>query len=94
MNKMKRFVVLLLACATIANSALIVSAATSYPDGGTWNYGVGITGSYSDYLHNTKEHSATVKKGSEVDSHKVGATKWAKSRLTIYSGCNFYYNFY
>ncbi|PQF22952.1 lactococcin 972 family bacteriocin [Enterococcus mundtii] len=62
--------------------------------GGTWNYGVGITGSYSDYFHGTKRHSATVKKGSDESYQAQGAGVWTKARLGAYSGCNFYYNYW
>lgn len=74
--------------------ASVVQAATEYPDGGTWNYGVGATGSYSDYLHNTKTHTATVSKGNDKSHSQKGPREWAKARLTIYSGCNFYYNYW
>ena len=36
-------------------SGSVVLATTVYPAvGGQWNYGVGITGSYSDYMHGQK----------------------------------------
>lgn len=38
-------------------SGSVVLATTVYPAvGGQWNYGVGITGSYSDYMHGQKIH--------------------------------------
>ena len=42
-------------------SESVVLATTVYlAVGGQWNYGVGITGSYSDYMHGQKIHTATV----------------------------------
>lgn len=42
-------------------SGSVVLATTVYPAvGGQWNYGVGITGSYSDYMHGQKIHTATI----------------------------------
>lgn len=53
--------------------------------GGTWNYGVGLTGTfgYSDYLHNSKTHSASVGR-TKSDCNKVTKTKgvWAQSKYT------------
>ncbi|EGO5014717.1 lactococcin 972 family bacteriocin [Enterococcus faecalis] len=92
---MKKIVVFALSLIVLATGgASVVQAATEYPDGGTWNYGVGATGSYSDYLHNTKAHSATVSKGDDKSSQSAKKGSWAKARLTIYSGCNFYYNYW
>lgn len=70
-----------------------VSAASVSKAGGTWNYGVGVTGSFSDYYHASRAHTATTKKGTKIDKAGNPAGKWAKSRLLVYSGCNFYYGF-
>lgn len=91
---MKKIVVCTLSLIVLATGGIAASAATEYPDGGTWNYGVGITGSYSDYFHGTKRHSATVKKGSDESYQAQGAGVWAKARLGAYSGCNFYYKYW
>lgn len=38
-----------------------VQAYTQYPpEGGQWNYGVGVLGSYSDYINPTRDHGSTV----------------------------------
>ncbi|MDR2464742.1 MAG: lactococcin 972 family bacteriocin [Streptococcaceae bacterium] len=88
---MRKKVVLFYALTLLSTQATVLAAEVA---GGTWNCGVGLTGSYSDYYHSKKTHSSSVTKGSQIDSHKVGNGKWAKSRLTIFSGCNFYYNVY
>ncbi len=91
---MKKFVVVLLAVTSLATGSMAVYADSPYPDEGQWNRGVGITGSYSDYFHHNKTHSATVSKGSSIDSHKTGGNTWAKSRLTTWSGCSFFWNIF
>lgn len=74
-------------------SGTTVLAATEYPAvGGQWNYGVGITGSYSDYMHGQRIHTATVTHpNSSPSMARAPANSWAKARLTIYSGCSFFY---
>lgn len=89
---MKKLVISTLSLIVLITGGITVSAATEYPDGGTWNYGVGATGSYSDYLHNSKQHSATVTKGRQRSYSEQPPTKWAKARLFEYSGCEFFYN--
>ena len=91
---MKKFVTTLMLSMTLL-TGITASAATQYqPEGGTWNYGVGATGSYSDYLNHRYEHSSTVTKGNKKDKSQVGPGVWAKSQLWEYSGCHFYYNTY
>lgn len=61
--------------------------------GGTWNYGVGLTGSYSDYYHGNRVHTAaTTHKDSPSSYGKADPGYWAKSRLTKLSGCSYYWN--
>ena len=47
-----------MACGLLATT----NALAVWVDGGQWNYGVGWTGTfgYSDYLHSTRSHTATV----------------------------------
>ncbi|TFC48916.1 lactococcin 972 family bacteriocin [Cryobacterium shii] len=54
------------ATALVLSGAMAASATTTYPEGGTWNYGVrsgGIYGSggqvYSEYQHTSRTHKAT-----------------------------------
>lgn len=74
-------------------SGSVVLATTVYPAvGGQWNYGVGITGSYSDYMHGQKIHTATVSHPEATPSMaRAPANSWAQARLTKYSSCSFYY---
>lgn len=75
-------------------SATTINAATAYPDGGTWNYGVGVTGSYSDYYHPSKYHCATVVAPDDTSDQSCAPKKqWAKARLLVYSGYEFYYSY-
>lgn len=76
----------------IGSATVSAKGYTKYPAGGRWNYGTGVTGSYSDYYHAKKTHSASVVKGAKMDKARAGKGAWAKSRLTIYSGCSFYYD--
>ncbi|MDR1473286.1 MAG: lactococcin 972 family bacteriocin [Lactobacillales bacterium] len=90
---MKKFVILALSSFVLSTTGVVVNAGTwEYPCGGEWHYGVGATGSFSDYRHGSKEHSATVTYGSEKDHSRVSAGSWAKARLTRYHGCEFFYN--
>ena len=91
MKKVKHALCLAVIFGSLTTTSAVLAAEVG---GGTWNYGVGVTGSYSDYYHGSKTHSSTVQKGDSVDSHRVGSGSWAKSRLTIYSGCSFYWNVY
>lgn len=71
----------------------VVSVSAVSKGGGTWNYGVGITGSYSDYLHPDKIHNATVISGGggQKDTDRDFGGKWAKARVSVWNGCNFYW---
>lgn len=89
---MKKLVIAFLSSIVFLTTAFVADGAVEYPAGGEWKYGVGVTGSYSNYLHNTRRHSATVKKGSKEDYEAKSAKEWAKARLFEYSGCEFFYN--
>lgn len=54
-----------LSLAFVASGAAAANATTSYPEGGTWNYGVKWGGGgqdfvYSDYFHGSRKHKASV----------------------------------
>lgn len=53
----------LMVCGILATT----NALAVWVEGGQWNYGVGWTGTfgYSDYLHSTRYHTATVRHGVE-----------------------------
>jgi len=89
---MKKFVVLALSSIVLASVSVVINATTEYPDGGQWHYGVGTTGSFSDYYHEHRKHSSTVTYGNESDKSIMNKGDWSKARLTRYHGCNFYYN--
>jgi lactococcin 972 family bacteriocin len=91
---MKRVVILAWSLFILSTTGAVVNAGTwAYPDGGKWHYGVGATGSFSDYYHESKKHSATVTRDGDKDYSEMGAGDWAKARLTrYYHGCEFFYN--
>jgi lactococcin 972 family bacteriocin len=91
--KMKKFIVLALSLFVLSTTGVVVNAGTwAYPSGGEWHYGVGATGSFSDYRHGSKDHSATVKNGNDYDKGEASAGHWAKARLFCFHGCEFFYN--
>jgi lactococcin 972 family bacteriocin len=90
--RMKKVVLLSYLVLTLG-AGIGAKAATQYPSaGGTWNFGVEATGSYSDYFHGSRTHSATVSKGTKASRAQAGRGAWARGRLWEFSGCNFYYN--
>lgn len=63
--------------------------------GGTWSYGREGTYCWSNYVHNSKRHSATVIWGSRDTKVFANATLWARASLTGGSGtCRAYWNTY
>ena len=58
----------LMVCGILATT----NALAEWVDGGQWNYGVGWTGTfgYSDYLHSTRSHTATVRHGSRISKER------------------------
>lgn len=66
--------------------------------GGTWNYGVGYTGTYgySNYYHPSRLHSGTVVNGKKkvIDQQYPGV--WAKASITKIppTGMSYYWNVY
>ena len=89
---MKKIISFAFACTFLMTGIISASAATQYPaEGGHWNYGVGTTGTYSDYRHDQRDHVATVKKESSKNQDTAGPREWAKARLWVYSGATCYY---
>ncbi|ALO94523.1 lactococcin 972 family bacteriocin [Streptomyces olivaceoviridis] len=69
--------------------------------GGTWNYGTvaddGVfKGCYSNYIHPTKKHSASVAIASATDKDIQGADVWAKAYASagVAYTCNTYWGVY
>lgn len=92
-NKMRALVCGLMLAATLG-TATATQAATIYPpEGGQWNYGVGVLGSYSDYLHPSNYHGSTVNYNGTKYQASAPAGQWSQALARgIYSGCSFYYN--
>ena len=90
-----------LACGCALSLALVVPVAvyatTSYVDGGTWNYGIGVLGAYSDYYHVSRDHGSSVYSAdrSKSDSDISMAGDWSNALLGAYwgTGCSYYYRF-
>lgn len=64
----------LMVCGILATT----NALAVWVEGGQWNYGVGWTGTfgYSDYLHSTRYHTATVRHGLELPSPRFRQQEW------------------
>lgn len=68
--------------------------------GGTWNYGTVLDGiykgCYSNYIHPTKQHSASVSIGNATDKVIKNADIWANAYATSGAAhtCNAYWNTY
>ncbi|MGV9877828.1 lactococcin 972 family bacteriocin [Streptomyces sp. NPDC003006] len=69
--------------------------------GGTWNYGTSSAGldgkhCYSNYIHPTKKHSASVAMASGTDKDIREKDIWAKARVTAGAAytCNAYWGVY
>ena len=69
----------LMVCGILATT----NALAVWVEGGQWNYGVGWTGTfgYSDYLHSTRSHTATVKHGGRISKDREDPEVWAKAAL-------------
>ncbi|OHW62380.1 bacteriocin [Andreesenia angusta] len=58
-------------------------AAIAYVEGGVWDYGTTSTKVYSDYYHQSKEHTASVSAGGKiVRSGNVSKGQWAKASMS------------
>lgn len=83
----------LMVCGILATT----NALAEWVDGGQWNYGVGWTGTfgYSDYLHSTRSHTATVKHGGRISKDREDPEVWAKAALNKIppTGMEYFYGF-
>lgn len=77
----------------IGGSSVAAAGNYEYPAGGKWHYGVGLTGTYSDYLHSSKAHTSSVTYGTEKSKGYGQPGSYSKARLTRFHGCNVYYGF-
>ena len=94
MRKLVRIgVASLMECGILANT----NALAEWVDGGQWNYGVGWTGTfgYSDYLHSTRSHTATVKHGGRISKDREDPEVWAQASLNKIppTGLEYFYGF-
>lgn len=72
-NKIRVLICSLMLLGTIGMGN-VARAATQYPpEGGQWNYGFGVLGSYSDYLNSQVTHGSTVKDGQKKYSASAPA---------------------
>ena len=83
----------LMVCGILATT----NALAEWVDGGQWNYGVGWTGTfgYSDYLHSTRSHTATVKHGGRISKDREDPEVWAQASLNKIppTGLEYFYGF-
>ena len=83
----------LMVCGILATT----NALAVWVEGGQWNYGVGWTGTfgYSDYLHSTRSHTATVKHGGRIFKDREDPEVWAKAALNQIppTGMEYFYGF-
>ena len=94
MRKLVRIgVASLMVCGILATT----NALAEWVDGGQWNYGVGWTGTfgYSDYLHSTRSHTATVKHGGRISKDREDPEVWAQASLNKIppTGLEYFYRF-
>lgn len=90
---LKKVIITLLLGIILITSGKYVSAGVHFQDGTHyWSTRIMVLGSESEYWHRTKQHSATVTKGSKINSQSKSANSIALARLFEFSGCNFYYN--
>ena len=94
MRKLVRIgVASLMVCGILATT----NALAEWVDGGQWNYGVGWTGTfgYSDYLHSTRSHTATVKHGGRISKDREDPEVWAQASLNKIppTGLVYFYGF-
>lgn len=83
----------LMVCSILASTSVLAV----WVDGGQWNYGVGWSGNfgYSDYLHSTRSHTATVKDGNKFSKDRAEAEVWARASIFKFppTGMEYFYGF-
>ncbi|MFR7346251.1 lactococcin 972 family bacteriocin [Streptococcus pneumoniae] len=93
MNHEKIGVASLMVCSILASTSVLAV----WVDGGQWNYGVGWSGNfgYSDYLHFTRSHTATVKDGNKFSKDRAEAEAWARASIFKFppTGMEYFYGF-
>lgn len=92
---MKRSKAILATAAIVAGLGISGTALAENIAGGTWNYGVGWTGTYgySNYYHGSRTHSASVKNGNRTVKVTEGRGIWANASITKIppTGMSYYY---
>ncbi|WP_314208712.1 lactococcin 972 family bacteriocin [Vagococcus salmoninarum] len=93
MKKIKNSLGILVILGFFATTSVVLAAEVG---GGTWNYGVGWSGTfgYSNYYHGTKTHSASVESNGSINSQTKKKAEWAKTSITKIppTGMNYYWN--
>lgn len=94
---MRKLVKIGVASLMVGGILATTNALAVWVDGGQWNYGVGWTGTfgYSDYLHSTRSHTATVKHGGRISKDREDPEVWAKAALNQIppTGMEYFYGF-
>ncbi|HEU3317172.1 TPA: lactococcin 972 family bacteriocin [Streptococcus pneumoniae] len=92
-NHEKIGVASLMVCSILASTSVLAV----WVDGGQWNSGVGWSGNfgYSDYLHSTRSHTATVKDGNKFSKDRAEAEAWARASIFKFppTGMEYFYGF-
>ncbi|MDR1473171.1 MAG: lactococcin 972 family bacteriocin [Lactobacillales bacterium] len=80
MKKFKRFLVALSILSGFAFSGFVLADSVG---GGEWNYGIGWSGNFgfSDYFHGSNRHSASVKRGDDLQRAVNNPGAWAQAKL-------------
>ena len=94
---MRKLVTIGVASLMVCGILATTNALAVWVDGGQWDYGVGWTGTfgYSDYLHSTRSHTATVKHGGRISKDREDPEVWAKASLNKIppTGLEYFYGF-
>ncbi|MDR1522104.1 MAG: lactococcin 972 family bacteriocin [Streptococcaceae bacterium] len=80
---MKKFKIIFGIAAILCSFAFSTYVLAVSVGGGEWNYGVGWSGNFgfSDYLHGSKQHSASVKRGDVLQRAESAPGVWAQAKL-------------
>jgi len=80
-------VVGVVAAALVLGGVSAASAATSYPEGGTWHHGTDGSYVYSNYFHARRWHSATVENCNGMRLAKAIASPRLWANVWSNNGC-------